>query len=105
MLKPDIRSLQGGDSRMWEVAFHWLWPVAWSAAQRRLATFAPAEVEDVAVGAIRDAAEEVQAGKVDSFDELKALTGVIASRRALDHVRRMQAERRATGATETIEGR
>jgi RNA polymerase sigma factor (sigma-70 family) len=105
MLKPDIRNLRTGDRFMWDCAFHWLWPVAWSAAQRRLATFAPAEVEDVAVVAIREAAEQVQAGKVDSFDELKALTGVIASRRALDHIRRMQAERRASGATETIEGR
>lgn len=104
MLKPDIRNLRTGDRFMWDCAFHWLWPVAWSAAQRRLATFAPAEVEDVAVVAIREAAEQVQAGKVDSFDELKALTGVIASRRALDHIRRMQAERRASGATETIEG-
>ncbi len=105
MLKPDIRSLRTGDRFMWDCAFHWLWPVACSAAQRRLATFAPAEIEDVAVGAISEAAEEVQAGKVGNFDELKALTGVIASRRAMDHVRRMRAERRAIGATETIEGR
>jgi RNA polymerase sigma-70 factor (ECF subfamily) len=41
---------------------------------------------------------------VESFEDLKALTGVIASRRALDLVRRMQAERRAAGVTETIEG-
>ena len=105
MLKPDIRNLQTGDRFMWDCAFHWLWPVAWAAAHRRLATLAPAEVEDVAIGAIREAAEQVQAGKVGSFDELKALTGVIASRRALDLVRRMQAERRAAGVTETTESR
>jgi len=75
------------------------------AAQRRLTTFARAEIEDVAVVAIREAAEQLQAGKVDSFAELMALTGVIASRRALDHIRRMQAERQASGETETIEGR
>lgn len=105
MLKPDIRSLQAGDARMWDVAFYWLWPVACAAANRRLATFAPAEVEDVAVGAIREAAEQVQAGKVENFEDLKALTGVVASRRALDLVRRMQAERRAADMTETMEGR
>jgi hypothetical protein len=105
MLKPDIRSLQTGDARMWDVGFHWLWPVACAAANRRLATFAPAEVEDVAVGAIREAAEQVQAGKVESFEDLKALTGVIASRRALDLIRRMQAERRASGMTQTMEAR
>lgn len=105
MLKPDIRSLQTGDRFSWECAFYWLWPVAWSAAQRRLVTFAPAEVEDVAIGAVSEAAEEVQAGNVRSFEELKALTAVIANRRALDYVRRMQAERRATDITETLEGR
>lgn len=104
MLKPDIRNLQAGDRFMWDCAFHWLWPLAWSAAKRRLANFAPAEIEDVAVEAIREAAEKVQAGEVESFEELKALTGIIARRRALDHIRRMQAERRATGATESIEG-
>ena len=105
MLKPDIRTLEANDPQMWDIAFLWLWPVAWSAAHRRLATFAAAEVDDVAIGAIGEAAVKVLAGKVGSFDELKALTGVIAHRRALDHVRRMQAERRAVGVTETIEGR
>ena len=104
MLKPDIRSLEANDSRMWEMAFHWIWPVAWSAAHRRLANFAPSEIEDVAIDAVGDAAVEVHAGKVGSFDELVALAGVIARRRALDCVRRMQAERRAAGVTETIEG-
>jgi RNA polymerase sigma-70 factor (ECF subfamily) len=106
MLKPDIRSLQAGDARSWEIAYSvWLWPVAYSAAQRRLATLAPEEIEDIAVGAIQEAAELVQAGKVESFDDLKALTGVIASRRALDRVRRLQAQRRSAGLTETMEGR
>ncbi len=105
MLMPDMRLLQTGDQSMWDRAFLLLWPVAWSAAQRRLAKFAPAEVEDVAIGAIREVADEVRAAKVGSFDELMALTGVIASRRALDHIRRMRAQRRAAGKTETIEGR
>ena len=47
----------------------------------------------------------MQAGKVESFEDLKALTGVISSRRALDLVRRMRAERRAAGVTEPVEGR
>jgi RNA polymerase sigma factor (sigma-70 family) len=103
--KPDIRNLQAGEPGVWLFAFQWLWPVACTAANRRLATFAPGEVEDVAVGAIREAAGQVQAGKVESFDDLKALTGVIAARRALDLVRRMQAARRSSGMTETTEGR
>lgn len=104
VLKPDISNLRTGDRFMWDCAFHWLWPIAWSAAHRRLAEFAPGDIEDVAVCAIREAAEMVQAGAVGSFEELKSLTGVISRRRALDHIRRMQAERRASGATESIEG-
>ena len=104
MLKPDMRSLQAGDARMWDIAFHWLWPVACMAANRRLASFGWAEVEDVAVGAIREAAEQVQTGQAESFEDLKALTCVIANRRALDLVRRRQAERRSASMTESMEG-
>lgn len=104
MLKPDIQSLKEGDSRMWDIAFHWLWPVAWSAASRRLETFAPTQIEDIAVVAIREAAELVEDGKVESFEDLKALVSVIANRRAKDLIRRLQAEKRSVGSTETIEG-
>ena len=104
MLKPDIRSLQANDSRMWEMAFHWLWPIACSAANRRLAGFSPLAVEEVALDAIEDASKLVFDGEVGSFDQLRALVAVIANRRALDHIRRMQAERRSASATETIEG-
>lgn len=103
MLKPDIRSLQAGDGRMWETAFYWLWPIACGAAQRHLGNSYPADVEDVAVASITEAAELV--GRVSSFEELKALTGVISSRKAVDHVRRMRAERRGGGKVESIEGR
>ncbi|HOX60011.1 MAG TPA: sigma-70 family RNA polymerase sigma factor [Candidatus Paceibacterota bacterium] len=104
MLKPDIAPLQAGDASMWEFAFFWLWPVAWSAANRRLGRVAPADVEDVAIAAVREAAEMVRVGRVSSFERLKALVGVIATRRALDHLRRMQAERRRVSSTESIEG-
>ena len=100
---PDIQSLQAGDSRAWELAFHWLWRVAWSAANRRLGNPSPLDVEDVAITAIREAAERV--GKVASFDELQALTAVISERRALDCIRRKQAGRREAGLTEPLEGR
>lgn len=103
--QPDIRGLQTGDGWTWEMAFHWLWPVAWTTAERRLGYSYNADVEDIAISAIRECAEKVKAGQVVSFEQLKALTGVIAYRRALDHVRRMQAQRRATGATDTLEGR
>ncbi len=104
MLKPDIRSLQAGDCFGWDCAYHWLWPVAYSAAFRRLERIAPHDVEDVAINAIRKAAEEVEAGKVESFEDLKGLVVVIATRGALDLIRRKQAECRSTEVTESIEG-
>ena len=89
---------------MWDFAFFWLWPVAWSAAHCRLGRVAPADVEDVAIAAVREAAEMVRAGRVASFERLKARVGVIATRRAVDHLRRMQAERRRVRSTESMEG-
>ena len=103
VLKPDIGSLQADDAHAWGFAFHWLWAVAWSAAERRLGNSFPHELEDVAITAIGTAAEKV--GEVASFDELQALTAVISDRRALDCIRRMKAERREAGATESIEGK
>ena len=104
MLKPDIRSLQKGDPFSWSCAFHWLWPVAYSAAFRRLERIAPNEVDDIAVVAIREAAEQVEDEKVESFEDLKALVSVIANRRAKDLIRRLQAEKRSVEVTGTIEG-
>jgi RNA polymerase sigma factor (sigma-70 family) len=104
MLPPELPELEAGDEGMWGCAFYWLWPVACSAAHRHLSNLAAAETEDVAIGAIREAAEMVHAGRVGSFEELKALTGVIAARRALDLVRRLRAMRRAQEVTESMEG-
>ena len=105
VLTPDITRLQSGDPVMWETAYHFLWPVAWSVAQQRLQpdSFSPSDVEDVAVDAIKEAAEQV--AQVADFAELKALTAVIAQRRAIDFVRRSLAARRSTNATESLEGK
>jgi RNA polymerase sigma-70 factor (ECF subfamily) len=103
MLVPDIGSLQAGNGSMWDTAFLWLWPIAWSAAKRRLADSPAEDVEDVAIVAIREAAKKVQKDEVGSFEELKALTGIIASRRALDHLRSKRAKQRGGSATESIE--
>lgn len=107
MLKPDMLSLEKADRYSWECAYYWLGSQAFSAVKRRLDTLFPADVPDIVVIAIKQAADEVTTGRIKlrSFDELIVFTSVIADRRAKDHIRRMQAERRATSATETIEGR
>jgi RNA polymerase sigma factor (sigma-70 family) len=103
MLMPDMRGLRVGDADEWEKAFPLIWPVACSAVRRRLATAAPADVEDVAMNAITEVVKMVKAGKIDTGEELKALTAVIAARRALDHIRRTQAAIRSAHATAPIE--
>jgi RNA polymerase sigma factor (sigma-70 family) len=100
-----MRSLENGDSEAWAFTFQLLWPVASSAARRRLQNSWPLDVEDVAITAIKEAAEEVEARQVHNFTKLKALTVVIANRRALDHIRHMQAERRTPEETDILEPR
>lgn len=95
--------LKAGHEPAWDDAFQVLWPIAYAAAHARLGTSFPGDVEDVAITAIRGTAEEVE--RVGTFAELKALTRVIAERRALDHIRRRQTERRGAARTESSEGR
>jgi len=33
MSAPDLKALQRGDAAAWDMAFPWLWPVAFGAAQ------------------------------------------------------------------------
>ena len=103
MIIPDMRALQAGDPSNWEIAYHSLWPVAWGEAKRHLVTFAPADIEDVAIEAIQETAELVKLGNVGSFEGVKALAVVIARRRAIDRIRHGQAQRRARSVTENIE--
>ena len=107
MVKPDMLSLENADSYSWGCAYYWLGSQALVAVKRRLDTHFPADVDDIVVTAIKQAADAVTTGKckLSSFEELIAFTSVIADRRAKDHIRRMEANRRAASATETIEGR
>ena len=102
---PDMTGLREGNSLEWERAYFFLWPVAYSSARRTLPTLQHESIEDVAISAIQEAAQEVKDGRVTNFDQLKALTAVIARRRAVDHLRRLKAERRGSGVTEIIECR
>ena len=95
MPTPDILLLQAGNEAEWDAAFALLWPDAFHVARRRLAGLPPAEAEDVAVMAIRDAAACVD--RVGTFEELRALARCVAHRRAIDLVRGLHAARRAPG--------
>jgi RNA polymerase sigma factor (sigma-70 family) len=99
-----MEKLQAGDSPAWDVAFHSLWPVAYQIVRFRLQNSFPADMEDVAIVAIGEAAKEVRDCNVATFEELVTLTRIIADRRARDLIRRRNAERRRAGATESLEG-
>ena len=87
--KPDVRNLQAGDARMQDFCVSMAnWPVAYTGGKPAwLATFAPGvSLKDVA-GSARNPRRppgKCRLRKVESFDDLKALTGAIAARRALD---------------------
>jgi hypothetical protein len=75
MQLPDLRALQQGDAAAWDMAFPWLWPAAFGAAQVTLQPYLPAEVEDVAIESLEALVEKVR--ELKSVEELKPLVAVI----------------------------
>ena len=103
MQLPDLRALQSGEGGAWGVAFSWLWPAAYGAAQVTLQPYLPGEVEDVAIESIEELVERVQ--DVKSVQELKPLAAAIAHNRAVSRLRRFFAAKRGAGQTESLEGK
>jgi RNA polymerase sigma factor (sigma-70 family) len=102
MQPPELKSLQQGDGAAWDLAFSWLWPAAFGAAQITLQTHLPAEAEDVAVEALEELVEKV--GGVKSVEELRPLAAGIAHHRAVSRLRRHFAVKRGSGKTESLNG-
>ena len=71
MQMPDLHALQRGDAAAWDMAFPWLWPAAFGAAQVTLQPYLPAEVEDVAIESLEALVEKVR--ELKSVEELKPL--------------------------------
>ena len=69
MQLPDLQALQYGDTASWDMAFPWLWPAAFGAAQVTLQPYLPAEVEDVAIESLEALVEKVR--ELKSVEELK----------------------------------
>lgn len=101
MLQPDIGRLRDGDSGMWNVAFHFLWPIAYRQARRRLIDYPHQDSEDIAIVSIGEVAERVHS--VRGFPELEALCATIAARRAVDLLRHRRAARRSAAVTESLD--
>src|ERR1017187_5347598 len=98
---PDLQALQCGDAAAWDMAFPWLWPAAFGAAQVTLQPYLPAEVEDVAIEALEALVEKVR--ELKSVEELKPLVASIAHHRAVSLLRERFAKKRGQGKTESLE--
>ena len=105
MQLPDLQALQRGDAAAWDMAFPWLWPAAFGAAQVTLQPYFPAEVEDVAIESLEALVEKVR--ELKSVEELKPLVASIAHHRAVSLLRERFAKKRGegrTGSPEAVQG-
>ena len=101
MSAPDLQALQCGDAAAWDMAFPWLWPAAFGAAQVTLKPFLLAEVEDVAIESLEALVEKLR--ELKSVEELKPLVAGIAHHRAVSLLRERFAKKRGEGRTESLE--
>ncbi len=85
------------------MAFPWLWPAAYGAADVTLRTYLPAEAEDVAIEAIEELVEAVRG--LETVEELKPLAACIAHNRAVSRLRQYFASKRGHGQTESLEAK
>jgi RNA polymerase sigma factor (sigma-70 family) len=100
---PDLKALQRGDAAAWDMAFGWLWPAAFGAAQVPLHTYLPADVEDVAIEAVEQLVEAVR--ELKTVEELKPLVASIAHNRAVSRLRKHFAGKRGRGQVESFEAK
>lgn len=101
MNPPNLRALQSGDKAAWDAAFDWLWPTVFAVAQLKLQPFLPDEAEDLAIEALEELVDKVQA--VKSVEELKPLAASISHHRAVSRLRERFAQKRGAGKTESLD--
>ena len=104
MQPPDLSKLKKGDPSEWTVAFDWLWPSAKAKAlytgMNRCCTD---DAEDVASASFSVLARKVKEGLIRQVDELKALLLRIVHDEAIDHCRKLLAQKRGGGITTSLE--
>ncbi|MDQ5978508.1 MAG: hypothetical protein QG602_1482 [Verrucomicrobiota bacterium] len=92
---PDLAGLQRGEARVWQRAFELLWGPAIRAARRHLSDVG--EAEDMAAQALQEVRAAI--GTCRSWEEVGALTVVIARRRAISRRRALGARKRQADLT------
>lgn len=95
-----MEQLASGDPKIWNEAFHCLYPVAFEAARTRLGEDFK-ECEDVAMETLSDILEK--RADLSSEHDLKPLTAAIARNKATDRLRRHLAEKRGGNKVQSLE--
>lgn len=96
-----IKDLQAGSEAAWDEAFRLLYPCVLAAARHPLAALTPTEAEDVAIDAMKQLVPKI--AEIKTWGDLRALAVTIAARRAISEKRKLTAEKRGSGQTESIE--
>lgn len=96
-----LTRMKAGDERAWDEAFRLLYPLAWSAARHPLTSLTPSEAEDVAIETLTLLVPKV--ASLTQWRDARALVVAMAARRAISTKRKMTAEKRGFGQTESLE--
>jgi len=98
---PDLSALRSGDSAAWDQLFNWLYPIALSAAGKKLYQILPGDAEDVAVEALELLVPKVQTVKV--VEELRPLVASITYCLAVDRLRQHFSKKRGGGRVGSLD--
>ena len=105
MTVPDLSKLKKGDDDEWGVAYNLLMPSAKAkACSTGMSRCCTDDAEDVAVTAFTQLARKVKAGDVQQVEELRPLLSRIVHDGAIDHCRKLFAQKRGGGKTRSLEG-
>lgn len=96
-----LKALQAGSEPAWDDAFRRLYPCVLAAAQHPLAGLTHAEAEDVAMEALTQIVAKI--GEMRTWNDLRALAVTIAARRAISEKRKLTADKRGSGQTESLD--
>lgn len=96
-----LKRLADGDVDAWNEAWKCLYPIAYASAKLRVGDILSHECEDIAIETLVDIFK--LGSTVNSQEELKALTVVIARNKATDRLRRRLAVKRGGKNLESLE--
>ena len=96
-----LDQLRSGDEPAWEKAFKCLYGLAFNVLKRNVVSLNEADLQEAAQDAVIEIIEKYVA-KVPSVEDLKRLVITIAKRKALDQIRKQQAEKRGKNVTVRI---